>query len=87
LYAALDLSTGTVIGSLHSRHHALEFLGFLKKIDAEVPSDLDVHLVLDNASTPQDPGGKTLSGNSSPVRSALHPDQLIIAQPRRALVL
>jgi transposase len=51
LYAALDLTTGKVIGSLHSRHRAQEFLAFLKKIDAIVPADLDVHLVLDNAST------------------------------------
>lgn len=49
LYAALDLTTGKVIGALHSRHRATEFLAFLKRIDAEVPADLDVHLVLDNA--------------------------------------
>ena len=55
LYAALDLSTGQVIGSLHSRHRAQEFLAFLKKIDAEVPADLDCHVVLDNASTHKTP--------------------------------
>jgi hypothetical protein len=37
LYAALDLSTGKVIGALHSRHRATEFLAFLKTIDASVP--------------------------------------------------
>src|SRR5215212_2303391 len=46
LYAALDLTSGQVIGSLHARHRATEFLAFLRKIDAEVPADLDVHLVL-----------------------------------------
>jgi hypothetical protein len=51
LYAALDLTTGKVIGSLRARHRATEFSAFLRKIDAEVPADLDVHLVLDNAST------------------------------------
>jgi transposase len=51
LYAALDLTTGKVTGALHSRHRASEFLAFLKTIDASVPADLDVHLVLDNAST------------------------------------
>ncbi len=55
LYAALDLATGKVIGSLHSRHRAQEFLAFLKKIDAEVPADLDCHVVLDNASTHKTP--------------------------------
>jgi transposase len=58
LYAALDLSTGKVIGALHSRHRATEFLAFLKTIDASVPADLDVHLVLDNASTHKTPAIK-----------------------------
>lgn len=58
LYAALDLATGQVIGSLHSRHRAQEFLAFLKKIDAEVPADLDCHVVLDNASTHKTPAVK-----------------------------
>jgi transposase len=58
LYAALDLASGQVIGSLHARHRAQEFLGFLKKIDSEVPADLDVHLVLDNASTHKTPAVK-----------------------------
>jgi transposase len=55
LYAALDLTTGKVIGALHGRHRAQEFLAFLKTIDANVPADLDVHLVLDNASTHKTP--------------------------------
>jgi transposase len=58
LYAALDLASGKVIGSLHNRHRATEFLAFLKKIDADVPADLDVHLVLDNASTHKTPAVK-----------------------------
>jgi len=55
LYAALDLTTGKVIGALHGRHRAQEFLAFLKTIDTNVPADLDVHLVLDNASTHKTP--------------------------------
>src|SRR5258705_304220 len=58
LYAALDIASGMVIGSLHARHRSQEFLAFLKKIDAEVPVDLDVHLVLDNASTHKTPAVK-----------------------------
>lgn len=58
LYAALDLASGQVIGSLHARHRSREFLAFLKKIDTEVPTDLDVHLVLDNASTHKTPAVK-----------------------------
>jgi transposase len=55
LYAALDITTGKVIGQLHSRHRAVEFKKFLQTLDREVPADLDVHLVLDNASTHKTP--------------------------------
>ena len=58
LYAALDLATGKVIGSLHARHRSQEFLAFLKKIDHEVPADLDCHVILDNASTHKTPAVK-----------------------------
>ena len=55
LYAALDLTTGKVIGALHSRHRAIEFKQFLATIDREVPADLAVHIVLDNSSTHKTP--------------------------------
>jgi transposase len=55
LYAALDLATGKVIGSLHDRHRAIEFHKFLQTIDGEVPADLAVHRMLDNSSTHQTP--------------------------------
>jgi hypothetical protein len=42
LYAALDISTGKVIGSLHARHRAIEFKKFLQTLDREVPATLDV---------------------------------------------
>src|SRR5690242_12659203 len=58
LYAALDLTTGKVIGSLHARHRAIEFKKFLTTLDREVPADLDVHVVLDNASTHKTPAIK-----------------------------
>ncbi|TKK75795.1 IS630 family transposase, partial [Herbidospora galbida] len=55
LFAALDLATGKVIGSLHARHRAIEFKKFLATLDRQVPADLDVHVVLDNASTHKTP--------------------------------
>lgn len=58
LYAALDVASGRVIGSLHARHRAIEFKQFLQTIDREVPEHLDVHLVLDNASTHKTPAIK-----------------------------
>jgi transposase len=55
LYAALDIASGKVIGSLHARHRAIEFKKFLQRIDAEVPDEFAVHVVLDNASTHKTP--------------------------------
>jgi transposase len=51
LFAALDVKAGTVIGRCFPRHRATEFRRFLDDIDAQVPPDLDIHLVLDNAGT------------------------------------
>ena len=51
LFAALDIKTGTVIGRCHRRHRAVEFRKFLDTIDAAVPPELDIHLVLDNYAT------------------------------------
>ena len=55
LFAALDVKTGTVIGACRQRHRAVEFRAFLDQIERSVPPDLDVHLVLDNASTHKAP--------------------------------
>lgn len=55
LFAALDIATGKVIAECHQRHRAREFRQFLNTIEAEIPGDLDVHLVLDNYSTHKAP--------------------------------
>ncbi len=55
LYAALNVSTGQVIGRLHGRHRAIEFKQFLQTLDREVPAELDVHVILDNSSTHKTP--------------------------------
>ena len=51
LFAALDIATGNVLGKCYRRHRSVEFLASLKKIDAAVPANLDIHLVLDNYGT------------------------------------
>jgi transposase len=51
LFAALNIATGEVIGSVHRRHRAVEFKKFLAKLDKEIPADLDVHLICDNYTT------------------------------------
>lgn len=51
LYAAFDILTGKVIGRTTKRHRAKEFLDFLRQIKRSMPSDIDLHLILDNSST------------------------------------
>jgi len=55
LFAALDVASGFVIGKCYKRHRASEFLDFLKEIDARVPDDLDIHVVMDNYATHKTP--------------------------------
>ena len=55
LFAAFDLASGSVIAQPYRRHRHQEFLRFLKLIDAAVPQDLDLHLVLDNYATHKTP--------------------------------
>jgi transposase len=55
LFAAFNTADGTVISSLHRRHRTVEFKKFLAKIDNEVPTHLDVHLVCDNYGTHKSP--------------------------------
>jgi transposase len=51
LFAALDVAAGKVIGRCYRRHRAQEFRDFLEAVDAAVPpAELEVHVVLDNAS-------------------------------------
>ena len=51
LFAALDLATGEVLSQCKNRHRHQEFLQFLKHIDANVPAELDIHLVVDSYAT------------------------------------
>jgi transposase len=55
LFAALDVSSGSVIAEHHRRHRHQEFLRFLKTIDDAVPADLDLHLICDNYGTHKTP--------------------------------
>ncbi len=51
LFAALDIATGQVLTQCKSRHRHQEFLSFLNHIEANVPQELEVHLVVDNYAT------------------------------------
>ncbi len=51
LFAALNLLEGTVIGQCLPRHRHQEFLKFLRRLEREFPSELALHLILDNYGT------------------------------------
>ncbi|MGD8376189.1 MAG: IS630 family transposase [Acidobacteriota bacterium] len=55
LFAALNVKTGEVLGKTHRRHRSIEFRKFLDTIDASVPPELEVHLILDNLATHKTP--------------------------------
>jgi putative transposase len=55
LFAALDIANGQVLAQCKPRHRHEEFLQFLRHIDANVPADLDVHLIADNYATHKHP--------------------------------
>ncbi len=51
LFAALDVKVGTIIGKCMPRHRADEFRRFLDVVEKNMPADLDIHVVMDNASS------------------------------------
>jgi transposase len=54
-FAALNLQRGEIVGSLYRHHRTQEFQPFLDQLDAAVPADLTVHLVLDHDATHKAP--------------------------------
>ena len=48
LFAALDVLEGKVIGRCMQRHRHQEFIRFLNAIEAQVPAETSVHVILDN---------------------------------------
>ena len=59
LFAALNMLDGKVIGGCMPRHRHQEVIRFLNKIDAETPSQLDLHLIMDNYATHKHPRVKS----------------------------
>ena len=51
LFAALDVKAGTIVGKCMPRHRAREFRKFLDEVERNVPPNLDIHIVMDNASS------------------------------------
>jgi len=59
LFAALSMLDGKVIGDCMPRHRHQEFIRFLNQIDAETPSEVDLHLIVDNYGTHKHPRVKS----------------------------
>lgn len=55
LFAALEVATGEIIGACHRRHRHQEFVRFLRLLDQRLPTDQDIHLVMDNYGTHKTP--------------------------------
>jgi transposase len=51
LFAALNVADGRLITTWTPRHRHQEWLQFLKQVDRETPSALDLHLIVDNYAT------------------------------------
>ena len=51
LFAALNIGTGEVVTHANKRHRSVEFRKFLDLVAEQIPDNVDVHVVLDNAST------------------------------------
>ena len=81
LYAALDMATGQVIGSLHSRHRAIEFKPVPGHHRQGRPRRASRTRRPGQRLHPQDTRDQPLAGRPSPFPLAFHPDQLIVAQP------
>src|ERR1022692_3626757 len=81
LFAALDTAKGTVITQCRQRHRHQEYLDFLRQIDKNVPTELDVHVILYNYATHKHPRVKRWLGPTHPIDesdlSSLSADALI----------
>jgi len=51
LFAAIELGQGEVIATCMKRHRHQEWIKFLKMIDKQTPSELDLHVIVDNYAT------------------------------------
>jgi transposase len=51
IIAALDVHSGNVVAEDIPRNNSTHFIGFLERIDHDIDSALDIHLILDNGSS------------------------------------
>ena len=51
LFAAIEMAEGKVIATCMDKHRHQEWIKFLNLIDKETPSDMDIHMIVDNYAT------------------------------------
>jgi transposase len=76
LVAAMNVLEGKVLGFCYPRHRHQEFLKFLRTIDREVPSELDIHMILDNYGTHGHPNVQTWLEKNIPVLNCTLPQRV-----------
>src|SRR6478752_4227086 len=86
LFAALDVKAGTVIGKCMPRHRAAEFRKFLDEVERNVPTDLDIHVILDNYGTHKTKLIRNWFAKSPALARALHPNISLVDQPSRTVL-
>lgn len=55
LFAALEVADGKVVGQCYARHRHQEFVKFLQHLDGEFPTELKLHVIMDNYGTHKHP--------------------------------
>jgi transposase len=73
LFAALKHRQRHVISQCKARHRHQEFLSFLRHIEANVPAELEVHLICDNYATHKHPRVRSWLARRPRFPCALHP--------------
>ena len=86
LFAALDVKAGTVIGKCVPRHRAAEFRRFLETVEARVPANLDVHVMMGQGCEPQDEAHSELVRQAAALARPLHADLGLLDQASRAVL-
>ena len=86
LFAALEVATGNILTGCYRRHRSVEFRDFLDQIDAAVPKDREVHIVLDNYATHKTALVRSSLGQTAPLPPALYTNPQFVDQSGRALV-
>jgi len=77
---------GTIIGKCMSRHRAPEFRRFLDTVEQNVPADLDIHIIMDNASSHKTKLTRNWFAKRPRWQSPFHAYVCILDQSGRALL-